>query len=143
MSEFLSSPFFKYFLLPLLTALLTIFVKLSSRPDRRSYVTREDFAIGINLCVTAIFVIITKCVIVAGTLISVTDPDKIKRYSDLLLTMVVQSTGMIVLVFILAYIMRKLAWEYDFRSIKMVWGVIIPDIVGLVFLVVSSAQPVE
>lgn len=143
MSEFLSSPFFKYFLLPLLTALLTIFVKLSSRPDRRSYVTREDFAIGINLCVTAIFVIITKCVIVAGTLISVTDPDKIKRYSDLLLTMVVQSTGMIVLLFILAYIMRKLAWDYDFRGIKMGWGVVIPDIVGLVFLVVSSAQPVE
>ena len=143
MIEFLSSPFFKYFLLPLLTATLTIFVKLSSRPDRRSYVTRDDFAIGIHLCVTAIFIIITKCVIVASSLVNILDPKMIQRYSDVLLTLAVLSFGMTFVVFILAYFMRKNAWEYDMLRIKMVWGVIIPDITGLFFLVLASAQPVE
>lgn len=143
MSEFLSSPLFKYVLLPLLTAILTIFIKLSSRPDRHSYFTREDFSVGINLCVTAIFVIITKCVIVAGNIVGTVGSVKIKHYSDLLLSLTVQSSGMIFFVFVLAYLLRRNAWEHDMRRIKMGWGVIFPDIVGLLFLVFSSAQPVE
>lgn len=143
MYEFLSSPLFKYFLLPLLTAILTIIIKLSSRPDKYSHLKRDDFAIGINLCVTAMFVNVTKCAIVATNLLNIVDPTRIKRYSDLILTLMMWSIGMLFATFVLAYLMRKNAWEYDSRRQKMVWGIVIPNIVGLIFLVISSAQPIN
>lgn len=143
MFEFLSSPFFKYIILPLLTVALTIFIKVSSRPDKQTYVTREDFAVGINLCVTAIFVLVTKCVIISGNLVGNIDSGKIERYLNLLLTSALLSSAMIVSVFVLSFFIRRNAWEYDMRRMKMTWGVVIPDIVGLVFLVFASAQPVE
>lgn len=143
MYEFLSSDIFKYFILPLSTVVLTAFIKLSSRPDKFLHFTREDFAVGINLCVTAIFVNITKCVIVATNTINETESENIKRYSDLILSLLIWSIGMLISAFVMALLMRIYAWEFDGRRMKLGWGVLIPDIVGLVFLVISSAQPIE
>jgi hypothetical protein len=62
MTSILTSQFFTYFIVTLLTTGFSIFVKSVSRADKQKALTKEDFAVGLELSVTALILFITDSV---------------------------------------------------------------------------------
>ncbi len=57
MPEFLQNKYFYYFTIPVMTILLTTFVKVVSRNDRFSLDMRADLAFGLDLSISAILLL--------------------------------------------------------------------------------------
>lgn len=64
MSEFLINPYFKDLGVPIITVVVTIFVKIISKNDTvgAKFLTKQDFAIGLDLCITSVIIFITSMV---------------------------------------------------------------------------------
>ncbi len=59
MKEILSAPWFLYLIVPLVTVFLVVFFKLVSRNDKHASLVKEDFAVGLDISITALIVFIT------------------------------------------------------------------------------------
>jgi hypothetical protein len=132
MLEILSSTYFKYLAVPLITTFLVIFIKIVSRNDRFTLFKKEDFAFGLNMGVTAVLILLGNCVNVAQK--GLTDNNITQLANETLLK---SSWIILILVFGLwgmSTIVRRLGWKYD-DELKIFWGIVVPDIFGLIVLI--------
>lgn len=132
MIKILSSTYFKFLIVPLLTTFLVIFIKSVSRNDKHKFLKREDFAFGLEMGVTAILLLLGNSVTVAQQ--TLTNPDLAVKVSEKLL-----SSGWITPILIfglwgISTIVRRIGWRSD-TELKIFWGIIFPDLFGLVILI--------
>jgi len=64
MIKILTSTFFTYFIVTLITTVFSVFVKSVSRNDSHRSLKNEDFAIGLELSVTALILFIADILVV-------------------------------------------------------------------------------
>ncbi len=134
MVDFLTNNYFIYFIVPLLTTGLSIFVKIVSRNDKYISFKKEDLAIGLETSVTALIILITDTVNDLLRLKQNTEngdgfviPENILIIPWLLLLIVVVLWG-------ISTIIRKLGWKNE-NDMNRFWGIILPDILGLGLLI--------
>lgn len=134
MIDFLTNNYFIYFIVPLLTTGLSIFVKIVSRNDKYISFKKEDLAIGLETAVTALIILITDTVNDLLKLKQTTEngenlviPENILVIPWLLLLIIVLLWG-------ISTIIRKLGWE-DENDMNKFWGIFLPDILGLGLLI--------
>jgi hypothetical protein len=134
MVDLLTNNYFIYFIVPLLTTGLSIFVKIVSRNDKFISFKKEDLAIGLETAVTALIILITGTVndllklkqnTKSGK--SVVLPENILIIPWLLLIIVILLWG-------ISTIIRKLGWKNE-NDMNKFWGIILPDILGLGLLI--------
>lgn len=131
--SFLSNNYVKFFAIPLLTTLLAVFVKMVSRNDKDVFIKKEDFAIGLDISVTALLLLLTDTLNYASRLatekdaIRMHDTEKLISVSWLMVIFVVGLWGMSTLI-------RKKGWN---NPDEMHWGygIIVPNIFGLTTLI--------
>ena len=147
MPDFLTSTFFKYFIVPLFTVGLNLFVKINSRNDNHKSFSKEDAAVGPQIAVTAIitFIIQTIATAQSKTLLAqstITDPLKLQTeiialQNAFILSLLVAFV-LTFLLGVLSYVLRKFGWEKE-NKLTWFWGLIFPFAygVGTLFFVVS------
>jgi hypothetical protein len=117
---------------------MTTFVKVVSRKDHSLIVTRNDLAIGINLIIASLIMLINYSVRLA---------EQSEKLSDaLLLENTTKLLNMMILVFlysifgfILSVFIRLYGWQKENEKELKLWqGVIIPLVVGGLLLVMAS-----
>ncbi len=132
MIELLSNTYFKYLVIPLVTTFLVIFVKSASRNDKQAFLEKEDFAFGLEMGVTALLLLLANSVNIAQKV--VTD-DSIKIIAtEKLLSMAWVAPILIFGLWGMSTIVRKLGWENE-KELKIFFGIILPDIFGLLILI--------
>lgn len=137
MINFLTSQFSQCIMLPVMTTALTIFLRSICRPDRIGSVDRNTFNVGFNLCVTAIFLLASKCIYLSDLIVN----DMIGKIVgiDALITYGVVCFAMVIGAIIVAYVVRKNGWEYmrinGQHTPSIFWGIVFPDTVGIVYLI--------
>ena len=144
MIDFLTSNNFQCLVLPLITTGITIFARIISRPDKLGAIDRSVFNVGINLCVTAIFVLVTKCIILANAIIG--NAIELKLGMEILIKFGAECFGMVIGMFAVAYVVHKYGWEFNDvhnMRISLGWGIIMPNIVGIMYLVFVFTQTVN
>lgn len=132
MIKLLTSSSFKFFIIPLVTILLTIFVKFVSRNDRFSNIKKEDFAFGIDISVTALILYAMDNVTFASKIVK-PNMAEIDLFKNKMLLI-----PWIILIFIFALwimstMIRKFGWEND-NELHLTWGVVVPDAIGVSLL---------
>jgi hypothetical protein len=133
MIEILSSAYFKYLVVLLLTTFFVIFIKSVSRNDRHNtFFKKEDFAFGLEMGITAILLLLGNSVTIAQQTIS--DPNSMSIVNEKL-----SIVGWIALMLTfglwgVSTIVRRLGWQSD-TELKIFWGIIFPDVFGLIVLI--------
>lgn len=144
MIDFLTGNVFQCMVLPLLTTSLTIFARIISRPDKVRALDRNVFNVGINLCVTATFILVTKCIILSKAIVG--SDIELRRGIDILIKFGAECFAMVLGLIAVAYLVHKFGWErspVEHLRISMGWGIIMPNIVGILYLVFVFTQTVE
>ena len=59
MIELLSNKYFQFLVIPLLTIFLVVFVKYVSKKDQYSKLKKEDFAIGLEIMIASILLLVS------------------------------------------------------------------------------------
>ena len=132
MIEILSNTYFKYLVIPLVTTFLVIFVKSASRNDKQAFLEKEDFAFGLEMGVTALLLLLANSVNIAQKVVS---DESIKIIAtERLLSMAWVAPILIFGLWGMSTIVRKLGWENE-KELKKFWGIILPDIFGLLILI--------
>jgi len=134
MIEVLSSTYFKYLVVPLLATIFVIFIKSVSRNDRQhnTFLKKEDFAFGLEMGVTAILLLLGNSVTMAQQTIS--DPSIVSVVNEKLLFVGWIALALSFGLWGVSTIVRRLGWQGE-TELKIFWGIIFPDIFGLVVLI--------
>lgn len=140
MYEILTSAVFKYLAIPLLTTLLNIFVKANSRSKDNLGYSKEDFAVGLQILMTAITIFLLHCV---TSLKALLDENKLpvekinaEKVNILQNQLLISPWIILVLVFSLwgfSSLISKHGWE-DKDKATWIVGIILPVTYGLIVL---------
>lgn len=128
--ELLSSKYFQFFTIPLLTTLLSVFVRIVSRNDKFSIVKKEDFAIGLEIFVTAILLL------ASDTLKYVSNREAVPEVllQNRLFVVPWIMLGLLIGLWSISTLIRKLGWKNG-ENMNWWWGIICPNIFGLITLI--------
>lgn len=110
MKELLSSDDFMVFFIAVITTGIGNFVKYATRHDTHKTFSRNDFAIGTDLIVSAVIILATR---------SATPP-------MLLL-------AVFLILWLTSTVIKKSGWESD-GQLKIGMGVVLPDVIGIIVL---------
>lgn len=137
-SEILSDVYFKNLGIPLLSVILTTSFKVVSRKDNALKVNKNDIAVGINLIIASIIMLINYSVRVAEKVKGLNGDEVIKN-SNVLLSMLVLVLLYTLIAFGLTVYIRIYGWREDKESeLKSFQGVFVPLFVGGIMLVIAS-----
>lgn len=137
-SEILSDVYFKNLGIPLLSVILTTSFKVVSRKDNELKVNKNDIAVGINLIIASIIMLINYSVRVAEKVKGLNSEEVIKN-SNVLLSMLVLVLLYTLIAFGLTVYIRIYGWKKDKENeLKSIEGVVIPLFVGGIMLVIAS-----
>jgi len=134
MIDFLSNNYFIYFIVPLLTTGLSIFVKIVSRNDKFITFKKEDFAIGLETAVTALIILITVTVNELMQLKESTENGKSLILPEKILILPWLLFIIVILLWGVSTMIRKLGWKNE-NEMDTIWGILLPDILGLGLLI--------
>ena len=133
MKEIFLNPYFKYFVVTIITTLFSVFVKAVSRNDRHIPFKKEDLAVGLELSVTALILLVTDSVkytsdILSKTSVDITTDNRIIALPWLLFFLLVGLWSISTLI-------RKKGWK---SQDELTWaaGIIIPGFYGLITLII-------
>lgn len=131
--DFLKNQMFLQFGVPLLTVVLSVFVKYVSRNDLHTGFRKEDLAVGLDMAVTALLIFITGSAQIANNLPILNPPKDIVTQ--------LASVPWILMAFLIGMwgistIVRKLGWEGD-DKLKILWGIVVPGLFGFFTLLFS------
>ena len=125
----LGTPYFLKFGVPLITVGVSIFVKYVTRNDKHSGFKKEDAAVGLDLAITALLILITNSSQIAINL-PTNPPDQLAlKLSEVPWIIIL----IVFLIWAISTIVRKFGWEDD-NKLRMLRGVILPNIVGIFIL---------
>jgi Na+/melibiose symporter-like transporter len=137
-ANILSNFYFKNLGLPIFSILMTTFVKVVSRKDHSLKVTRSDLAIGINLIIASLLMLINYSVRLAEQSKTLLDSQLLENTTKLLNMMILVLLYSI-FAFILSVFIRLYGWQKENEKELKLWqGVIIPLLVGGLLLVMAS-----
>ena len=127
----LSSLYFKYFIVPLITSFLCIFVKWVSKNDRFITFKKGDLAVGLEMIVASLIIFITDSVNLSTEII--------KNKENQVLQGKLMAIPWVLLAFIMGLwgvstIIRRWGWKNE-NELNLFWGIIFPDIVGVLILI--------
>ena len=137
-TEILSDYYVKNLGIPIFSVVMTTAVKVVSRKDHSLKVTRNDLAVGINLIVTGLIMLLNYAVKLA---------DNAKNLSAVLLAdNTAKLLNMVVLVllyciaaFLISVLIRLFGWQKDNeKELSTFMGIIVPLIAGGFLLVVAA-----
>jgi hypothetical protein len=159
--EFLTSAVFKYFVFPLGGAGIRIFFKYVSRNDQYAKFKKEDFAVGIDLMITAVlmFVVLTteramqliSSNLALSEILKAQQPDTkaamhLQTQNQLLAGQLAISGWLIALVllgvFSVVTLVRKVGWKSE-AEMETFSGVTIPLLIGILSLIALMAGAVQ
>lgn len=135
MKEIITSEWFQIIGVTVISAGLGIFVKYVSRNDSHGNTFRkEDLAIGLEMVITALILIITNSVSEFNKLNNVI----VENATKVSIQEKEQIVPWLVLIFIVALwgtstIIRKIGWENQ-DQLKIWWGIVFPNIIGITSL---------
>ncbi|MHB8778759.1 MAG: hypothetical protein ACYC6R_13540 [Anaerolineales bacterium] len=129
---FLANPLFLQFVVPLITVAFTIFLKVVSRNDNFKRFKKDDLAVGLEIAVTALILLITESANLAQEL-TVQTGQAIPKIVDKLTV-----APWIILAFVLGIwgvssTVRWVGWKGD-DDLNIGWGIVVPDLFGLLLL---------
>jgi hypothetical protein len=141
----ISSWYFINIGIPFIAAFSGVFVKVVSRKDSELKFKRDDWAIGFDIALGALFIFITKMVSVSKGLLEVADPEMQKKLQAKIISMPLMLIVWGVGFWAISTIIRKWGWEERDIGVqgkpKIVYepstwvGIIIPFLFGLVSLI--------
>jgi hypothetical protein len=161
MEEFLASPFFRYALFPIGSAVLGVFVKCSTRNDRYTSFRKEDIAVGLELMLTAglMFVVLTTdralslleanrqlAQVLKAIPVDTTKAVALQAQVQLLSGRLAMAGWVIVLLFLglwsASTLVRKWGWKSETEMTALV-GIAVPLAFGITSLIAVMAGAVQ
>ena len=134
-TEFFSNYYVKNMGIPIFSVIMITFVKVASRKDHSLKVTRNDLAVGINLIVTGMIILLNYAVKLADNAKNLS-PDLLADNTTKLLDMVVLVLLYCITAFFVSFIIRIFGWQKDNeKELSTFVGIIFPLIIGGIFLV--------
>jgi len=113
-----------------------VFVKYVTRNDAHQSFVKEDFAIGLDLFVTSLILLITSFVDKFAKHLKMEGEDRLKSGFEqeifslpwllLILTLGLWATSTVV---------RKIGWETK-DSLRISWGIVFPNFIGITTLII-------
>lgn len=133
--EIIKSPFFKDFTLTCFTVLFTIYVKAFSRSTQDSGILkREDFAIGIELCINSLVIFIAKLSDLVLSTKIITPDISVKISASLFLILAI----VFVCIIFHTEIWRRFGWKKNNAHPRImepkIIAIVISDSVGILLL---------
>lgn len=131
MVRFMAATYFLHFTVPLISVIISIFVKYVTKNDNYARFRKEDLAIGLELASIALIILVTDCAAAAAIIVQQSAPNISLNHKIL--------TGpWIILLFAfgiwgISTIVRKKGWE-DQDNLRLFWGILLPDLYGLLTL---------
>lgn len=157
MEDFLASPWFRYALFPIVSAILGIALKCVTRNDRYTFFKKEDMAVGPQLILTAslMFIVLTSDralslletnrVLGQAVKANPIDPSKVANLQDqaqLLSSRIATAGWIILLMFIslwsVSTIVRKWGWASE-SEMTPILGIALPLGIGFLALLAVMA----
>jgi hypothetical protein len=138
MTFLITEPFYCNFLLTLITSLISIFVKYSSKNDIHKAFKKEDLAIGFELSIAAIFLLLmeTSKLFVVYLKYERGASEVPNGVYQKIIAMPFILLGMVFLLWILSTIVRKIGWN-DEDDLSIGFGIILPNLIGVISLIVA------
>lgn len=137
-TEILSDFYIKNLGIPIFSVFMTTAVKVVSRKDHSLKVTRNDLAVGINLIVTGLIMLLNYAVKLADNAKTLST-DLLADNTAKLLNMVVLVLFYCIAAFLISVVIRIYGWQKDNeKELSTYVGVIFPLIVGGLLLVMAA-----
>ncbi|TAL67053.1 MAG: hypothetical protein EPN82_15890 [Bacteroidetes bacterium] len=141
---------FRYIAFPIGTIIISIFMKLNSRKDRDKFIKKEDFFIGLNIIITSIVLLFTYSLDILKKLkyyIIYSEYNKINSEKIINIIIIISILLPILYIgglFIVSFFIRKKGWNkinndlnndinYEINN----YGIIIPNIIGFLYLLLT------
>ena len=130
--ELIINPYFKYFIVTLITTALSIFVKVVSRNDRYVPFKKEDLAVGMEISVTGLILFITSCVDYTKALLTQlkSQTNIEEKYMQIPWVIFALLLGL----WSMSTLIRKKGWTGP-ETLHIWYGIILPDLYGLITLI--------
>jgi hypothetical protein len=137
-TEILSDYYVKNLGIPIFSVVMTTAVKVVSRKDHSLKVTRNDLAVGINLIVTGLIMLLNYAVKLADNAKNLS-ADLLADNTAKLLNMVVLVLLYCIAAFLISVLIRLFGWQKDNeKELSTFMGIIVPLIAGGFLLVVAA-----
>ena len=134
--DFVLNPYFKNFFVTICTTCITIFVKVTTRNDSHQPFRKEDLAVGFELIITAIVLILMETTDVCIKYFKQKEMSENIVFMDKIISMPFILLFMGLFLWILSTFVRKYGWESE-EKLHKIKGVILPDVCGLIMLILS------
>lgn len=109
------------------------------------FLDKEDFAIGPNLITTSIFILVSKISIVAVNIKM--QPEIRDAGTEIIMRIVVYLVVFLIGLIVLTAMVRRNGWERNHLTgqnrLKTGTGILLPDIVGLLYLILAFTIDVD
>lgn len=136
MENVFQSTYFLYFVIPLVTVVLSVFLKMVSRNDKFVFFKKEDLAVGLEISLASLIIFLTYCTTIASNIKTETNPgasemvkNKLMQAPWIILTMVIGMWGV-------STIVRKLGWKSE-DNMSWFCGIIVPFVFGIICLYIA------
>ncbi len=136
MSFLITATWFQVIGVTIVSAVIGVFVKYVSRNDTHDTFVKEDLAIGLDLYVTSLIILITSMVDKFGKILDPTIQEALR----LQLKGSIQSLPWLVLTLVIGLwgtstVVRKIGWETK-DSLNIKWGIMFPNAIGITALII-------
>lgn len=138
-ADILSNYYVKNLGIPIFSVFITASVKVISRKDHSLNFTKSDVAVGINLIVTGMIMLVNCSIKLAETTNTLTDKTIQAQNTTKMLTMLVLVLLYCIMAVFLSVLIRKYGWKKENESeLNTLMGVLIPLILGSILIVVAA-----
>jgi hypothetical protein len=139
MVDLFNATLFRNFLIPFVTVVLSIFLKMNSRSDSSAH--REDFAVGFELLLTSVVIFLIGTFDTAKKIAVSTSPQEKTELLDRLVLTILLAFMLFFFTACLSLIVRRYGWEDREGStptLSIGVGIVIPLIVGTIALIAAG-----
>lgn len=141
MNSFFSSETFRYFVVPLLTVLLSVFVKTASRNDQYKGFKKEDLAVGLQMALASLIALIAYTASISGQFLgshsvgSGTVDSAIPSAADKLVASPWLIASFAIGLWGVSTLVRKMGWKNE-DELAWGFGIVFPFVYGVLTLLV-------
>lgn len=118
----------------LLAPAIGIFLRYVTRNDRHRSVTRNDWAVGLDIMVAATIILITNAINNFSKLNQPdTDPGPRVALNDDFAVGLWSVLAMVLIAWGTSTIIRKVGWDNE-QAMNLIWGILLPNVAGVIML---------